>query len=397
MKVGIRGVLAGAGLLAASAAHAELNVTAHANTSWSYDSNVFASPGTANSGTGASSMAYIGTLNPVYKIGDQAFSVVLEGRDYHYSGASLDHQEYLASGDWEWRLGPYLSGSAGINRSQQMVPFTSFFGTQLTLETNQNEHLSLGFNAGPNWRLQGGATTSRNDSPRPGLPDLSEVSQGQQVSLQYVGFAHLTTGVSAQYTTGHFEGTAGTTTIVDPLGRVLDTAPYHQMGAQLSLGYTLPVSSLSASVGYAKRASAVEINQASGITGNITYQRALTGRTNLTVGVARNINTYITNAGTEIGTTASAQLGYRLTHKISLGAGLSYTLSNLPAQGIGGTDRLDHSHGFDLNMQYAATKYLAFSAFAHYSSRTSDLALATYTDHLFGISATLNFGVPGAH
>ena len=369
-------------LLTPAAALAQLRVSLHADSRFEQDSNVYYS---ANSnGGGDAFIEYGGGLLTSYQLGRETLSLDIQGRQYRYDHLSnLDHEDYRVTGALGWKFLSFLDGSAAITRSKEQVSFQNFVGNQLVQETNQNEHFTLNLQTSPNWRIETGFTTGRNDSPRPGLADLSEVEDSEQAAFKYTIKEGLAAGISGSYTTGTFEGTGGAA-----LG-------YHQSSAALVLSQSGPISSLAANIGYTRRASASGLDDTSGTTGSLSYQRKLSGRTSINVQLSRGISSYITNTGAVLNTTASTQITYIATRKISLGAAYTYTIDDLPKQGIDGVDRTDHSHAEELHASYAVNRSLDIQAYARREERASDLAGAQYSSYSFGIFANLRFQALG--
>jgi hypothetical protein len=370
----------------------QLKVTTRADFQFQDSSNVFdLSPGeTPPTGNGDKTRAdtfeaYGAGLNTTYNWSRQTFTIDLDARQFHYNHFSdLDHDDYRLTADWEWKLGRILDGSVSVNRGREMVAFSSFIGTQLSLETNQNEHATLNVQVTPDWRLETGGNSSRSDSPRPGLPDLSLQEDTLQAAVKYVGHTGLTLGVIERYTTGTYEGA------------VDNTEPgYHEVSGQFLASYLAPRSSFDMNLGYTSRESASAYDQLSGFTGRISYQYTFTPKTNAKLELSRNINSYITNAGSEIDTAAALHLNWQATHKIAVQASYSYTYSELPHQGFDLTNRLDHYRIAELDIDYHVTRLFELRPYARYETRGSDTFGAAYGANIYGVYGYLRWQALG--
>lgn len=360
----------------------QLKVAPRADVWFQDSSNVFdlangVAPPNHNAGSprGDTFEAYGAGLNSTYTWSRQTLTLDLDGRQFHYNRFSeLDHDDYRLSADWEWKLGRILDGSIGVNRGREMVAFSSFLGTQLSLETNQNEHANLNIRVTPDWRLETEANSSRSDSPRPGLPDLSLVEDTLQAALKYVGTTGLTWGFGERYITGTYKGAVG------------DTEPgYHEVAGDFLLNYATPRSALDMNVGYTSRRSSSDYDDLSGFTGRLSYQYTFTPKTNVRLELSRVINSYITNASSEIDTAATLRLNWQATRKIAVKWSYSYTYSELPHQGTDGDDRLDHWRVTELDIDYHITRQFEVRPYARFETRGSNLFGATYSANIYGV------------
>jgi hypothetical protein len=389
-----------AGLLAAillipGISLAQLKFTTQANVEYQNDSNTFdlapgLAPPTGNTTErGDSYVAYGAGATVNYTLSQQVFTFQLQGNEYQYNRfTELNHDDYSLGGDWEWKIGRLFDGSIAVNRDRQMVAFSDFVSTQttpqtyeLSLQTDQNEHFIGNIHITPLWTLQGGATASRSDSPRPGQPDLSLMEDTGMASLRYGGVGALQFGIAGQYSTGTYSGRASTT-----------DSNYHETAEQLVATYSVsPQSTFDFSIGNSKRSSVNGLDDLSGVTGHLSLQRALTGKTSIKLQILRTINSFITDAGSEIDTTGSVQLTYSATRKITVNATYGYTYSNLPNQGLAGADRIDHFQTTDVTIDYQITKWLDFQPYARFQTRTSDLPGAQFSADIYGIRAHVNW------
>ena len=353
---------------------------------------------------GDSYNAYGGTLAAGFDWSRQSISINIDGHDYKYEHfTDLDHQEYKLSGDWNWAVGPVLDGSFGANRNRNMVPFYDYIGTQigtpqvnaavLSIQTTQAEHAKFNIHVGADWRLETTLTTSKSDSPRPGLPHLSLREDTGQEALKYTGQAGLTAGIAAQYVRGTYSGAdqAADPNFI-PIGAQVIDPHYTQVGGQFTASYSLnPASSLDAAAGYSRRTSANGIDNLSGATGSLAYRRNLTAKTRVKLELSRVLNSYITNAGSEIDTSALFQLDWEATRKISLSTRYSYTYSKLPNQALGGTDRVDHFRIAQIGVNYRPFRWLEIGPYARWETRTSGLSNFEYSTNIYGINGYLRW------
>jgi Putative beta-barrel porin 2 len=375
--------LAAAILFAPGIALAQLKFTTQANVQYEENSNIFdLAPGLApptaehTSERGDSFVAYGAGATVNYAVSQQNLTLQISGSQYQYNRfTELNHEDYTLGADWEWKFGPLFDGSLAVNRDRQMVAFSDFIGTQLSLQTDQNEHLIANFHLSPEWVIQGSGTSSRSDSPRPGLPNLSLTEDSEGAALKYGGVAGLQFGLSAQYAAGSYAGGA---TDLNP--------DYHQTAEQLVATYSVsPQSTLDFALGDSKRTSTNGVDNVSGVTGHLSLQRSLTAKTSVKLLISRAINSYITDTGSEVDTTASAQISYEATRKITINANYGYTYSDLPNQGLLGADRVDHFQTTEITIDYQVTKWLDLQPYARFQTRTSDVPDVQFSTDIYGV------------
>ena len=348
--------------------------------------------------------SYGGTFDMGYVWSRQSLTFHIDGHDYKYEHFDdLDHQEYKVSGDWNWAIGPVLDGSIGANRNRDMVPFYDYIGTQigaqqpnaavLSLQTTQAEHARFNIRVGADWRLETLVSTSTSDSPRPGLPHLSLREDTGQEAIKYTGAAGLTAGIAATYVRGTYSGAdqAADPNFIPVDAQVIDPH-YHQVAFQGTASYSLnPGSALDGAAGYSKRTSANGIDNLSGLTGSLAYRRNLTAKTRVKFELSRVLNSYITNAGSEIDTSGLFQIDWEATRKIGVSARYSYTYSELPRQGLGGDDRVDHFRIAQIGISYKPFKWLEVGPYARWETRTSGLETFEYSTNIYGINGYIRW------
>jgi len=350
--------------------------------------------------------SYGGTLAAGFIWSRQSITVNIDAHDYQYEHfTDLNHQEYKLGADWNWAIGPVLDGSIGANRNREMVPFYDYIGTQigtpqpnatvLSIQTTQAEHAKINLHVSADWRLETSLSTSKSDSPRPGFPNLTLREDTGQEAIKYTGAAGLAAGVSYQYIRGTYSGvdqTADPNFIVPGPAVLIIDPHYHQTSLQGTASYSLnPGSSLDAAAGYSKRSSANGIDNLSGFTGSLAYRRNLTAKTRVKLELSRVLNSYITNAGSEIDTSGLFQIDWEATRKVSVSARYSYTYSSLPNQGLAGQDRVDHFRIGQIGVNYKPFRWLEIGPYARWETRTSGLANFEYSTNIYGINGYLRW------
>jgi len=133
-------------------------------------------------------------------------------------------------------------------------------------------------------------------------------------------------------------------------------------------------------IGYTSRSSDSGINTISGVTGELDYRHALTGKTTAEIDLTRQINAYLTNDASEIDSAATLNVTWQATYRISMQFTYSYTYRQLPGQGnaqIGDaivatdTQRIDRLNQTTLALTYAPIPWIILKPYVSFQNRTS--------------------------
>jgi hypothetical protein len=362
---GLRTVLASlvaGGLLALpAAAFAQFSLGLTGTANLGYSSTVYArDAGTGETRSGDFSQQYSAGADAHYNWSRQKFDASIQSGDVNYSKLSeLDHSPYSVSAGWRGGIGHYFDAGASISRFRQMVAFDTILGSDLIIQTSESKNVSLNLSGNPKWRLSTGAYKTVTDSPRVDVPELREVTKGTEAAFQYLGWTRLVAGIGAQHSTGNFRGGGST----EPT--------FRQSSGQFSLAYTLTQSSVNASMGYTRRTSPQDSNDAKALTGNLEIQRQLTAKVAMNLYARRVVNSYTADAGVAVNTMAALNLNYLLTRKIRLNANYARSESRLPGQEPDGGSRIDHARTAAIGAAYQPASWITLSA--GWESRHSDL------------------------
>lgn len=372
-------------------AFAELSLTTAASTQYEHNSNVFdlpsgaPAPGVGATGQGDSYVAYGGKLAAAYLWSQQKFFANVQGDRFEYDRFSeLSHSEYTLDGGWNWKAGRLLDGTLEASRVRTMVSFYNLIGSQLVLQTEKRAAAKLGLQMTPDWRTEIGGVTREVSQPQQAAPNFRLTEQSGQAALKYTGTAGVTAGLTGSYLKGDFKDT----------GDVLSPS-YHQ--SFFGLTATDEVSGKSTflgQLGYSSRTSDSDINSVKGVTGELDYRRALTGKTTAEFDLSRQINAYLTNTGSEIDTVAALRLNWQATYKIGVALGYSWTHRQLPGQGDApfGSERVDRQNYTSLAVSYKPVTWLTLRPYAKYQDRSSEnFRNGDFNSSVVGVQFTLQW------
>jgi hypothetical protein len=371
-------------------AAAQASANPYATVSAEYDSNVFRvndSPaGIAFAGEPLvgdwDSKQIIGATGQ-YLWGLQKFTGTLEGRHEVFDHLTdLDHYEYLAKGEFDFKLASLFDGLVSIRQERFMAQFANNQSNTLEINTDRNVVERLNFYATPDWRVEGGASEHTLDSPLKFFPQFADHEIGAHGGLSYLGIANLTYGLSFDHLRGNYSYASG-------------VSPYSQNGGSLHMTYMLNgLSQFEGAVGYAKRDLGPFLGRIDGWTGNLAYDRQLTAKTSIQISGERVIGSYLASGGSEIDTTGKFAVTWHATYKIYATASYAYTHSTFVGQAIPGsvaTGRRDHTPSETGNITYDVFRHLQIKGYINRQVRDSTSDFFNYYDTIYGLQVTAHW------
>ena len=370
-------------------AHAQLAGTASLTGQFESNSNIFdvpsgyEPPGTTNFKRSDTFFAYGADAGATYDFGQQQLFGSLYAKQFeyqHYTG--LDHNDYRFDGGLKWKLGDVLDGKLEAARTHTMVPFYDLSGSPLSLSivTDQKDTATVGVKLTDAWRLEGTGYISRANEPIPEAPDLQLTQKSGGASIEYLGVSGLTSGLTAVYLVGNYDGSNGT---VDPT--------FRQETVAFLAKYKFVRTTMEGQVGYSRRTSPTGIDNTSGITGDIDFKHQLTPKTSVTAKLERAINSYFLNSSAEIDTNASVGLTWQTTYKLEVSGSYTFSYRNYPGQGNNpiGSDRVDIQENATLGISYQPQRWLIIKPYANVMTRRSTFIGGHYSGTMYGVNFTV--------
>jgi hypothetical protein len=373
-------------LAAPNAVIAQLRMDPYATAHIEHDSNVFLVQNSevqlaerGFSEMGDTDTKYVAGLNSVYLWSLQSLTGNFEVRRLQYLHFSdLDHNEYLGNLRFDWKLGSVLDGELQLRQEHSAPSFAANDSIGLTLNTARNADAKINLKITPDWRLETAANYSKLEAPLQLYPAFVDREVGTQLGIKYLGVANLSCGLVFDHIDGKYENA--------PV-----VGPYTQSSGEFKLNYAVSgLSKLNAGIGYTHRNQSGEEGSVSALTGELGYNRQLTGKTALDVQLTRAVNSYVAAGGSEIDTTASLALTWQATYKIGVNLNGSYTHSTFIGQAIPGSvanGRVDRGKDVSLGVKYQALRRLRFSGYLKSQTRSSVVGLYDFNDTIVGVEA----------
>jgi hypothetical protein len=370
-------------------AHAQFTGKAAATVQFESNSNVFylnrgaAPPGTGDSRRSDTFVAYGAQFDTTYSWRRQEFYATASTTEYDYQRfTELNHTGYNIDAGLNWKLTEPLDGKLDVTRTRNMVPFYNLSGAsvvELSLVTEQRETARAGLKLNSEWKLEGTAYTSKTDQPVVGAPNLQLKQTSTAVSLDYLGVTALTSGLTAGYLSGDYEGS-----------RDASNPSFSQETVGLLAKYKRSRTTLDGQIGYTRRTSANGIDSTSGLTGSLDIAEQLTAKTTFTAKAARAINNYVFNAGSEIDSDVGAGVTWQATHKSAVALGYTFSYREFPGQGNNpvGSDRVDIQEYATLDINYQPWRWLLIRPYFNVQTRRSTFIGGHFSSTIFGVYVT---------
>jgi hypothetical protein len=319
-------------------------------------------------------------------------------RDQYDRFSFLNHYEYLFDGDLHWRLTGIVDGTVTYEQTRYMAPFTDTFSTALLLDTERTASVPVRILMTPEWRLDLTPELHQAMTPLPGFPDFKLDEKSGIAGVEYLGFGRLTAGLQFTDTNGRYEEIAAATR-------------YQQHEFDLTANYKVGgFSTFSASAGYTTRDSEANpadsvptpagaavvagyggvLGKTSGVTGALSYQRQLTGKTNVTFSIFRRVDSYAAGANPEVGTGGAVAVAWQADPKFLLK--LNYGLTRDEIQGglvvVNAAGRTDTAQTAAFEVNYLAVSWLTVRPYAEWDKASSTFLLGNYSEWIYGIKVT---------
>lgn len=319
---------------------------------------------------------------------------------YQYDRFSfLNHFEYTLDGNFHWRFTDIVDGTLTYEQTRFMPAFTDTFTTTLLIDTERTATAAVRILMTPRWRLDLTPQLHEETTPLPGFPDFKLIERTGIAGLEYLGFGRLTAGLRFTDDSGRYEGIAAATRYTQ---HEYDVTANYKLGGfstfSASAGYTSrnsdanPADSVPAPagddivIGYAGI-----VGRTSSATGALSYQRQLTGKTNVTFSIFRRVDSYAAGANPEIGTGGAIAAVWQADPKFTLK--LNYALTRDQIKGglvvlDGAANRTDNEQTAAFEVSYLATSWLTIRPYVERNKASSTFVLGNYSQWIFGIDVT---------
>jgi hypothetical protein len=373
-------------------AQAQFIGSATATGQFESNSNLFAfdngatQPGTSGARGSSNDFVYGASLDGAYTWSRQELYATATVKEFDYQQYSdLNHNEYDLDGGLKWQLAELLDGNVEVTRTHAMVPFLDLSGTQeaLSLLTVQQESFQVGLKLSSEWKLEGSAVTSTTNQPIAGASNQELTQTSGTTSIEYAGFGPFTSGLTGSYLTGDYNGLNGA-----------QDSSFSQSTVGFLTNYKFSRTTFNGQVTYTHRTSDDSRDNASGLTGLVSFKDQLTAKTSVVLTLDRAINTYYLNLGSEIDSEAGITVDWQATYKIGTSLGYTFTYRAFPGQAQGPSNAypVDYQQYVTLAVTYKPVRWLSIAPYANVQTRRSNVFGNNFNATVYGVTLSAKVG-----
>jgi hypothetical protein len=388
--------------------------TAAATAGVEYNSNIFDVPtGTVlpNGQTGGGDVVQTYSLegDATLAEGPETLTLAATGTHYQYDTFSyLSHNDVKATGNLGWSPGQVLELHLQYSYVHAMGPFAQTLTQTFSMDTTKIGTVLAGLKVTPVWRVDLSATDNLQLTPELGLPgglnfpnfQLDEKSGS--ATLNYLGVAHVTAGVSGSYAQGIYSNIPGATRYnqytlelvskykIDDLTSFTGNVGYSRRNTTENPAGSLGVPSGNAGVIVGYFVGAVGVT--GGLTGTLAYTHTLSPKTMIDVSLYRTIGSYVPGANNAMVTTGlGADVHWKPDVKLELTVGGTILQDQFTGTAANAANRTDRAYSGQVQLRWNALRWLGVIGHGSYNLRDSNFNLAGYSAWVVGLdlAATL--------
>jgi exopolysaccharide biosynthesis operon protein EpsL len=389
--------VAGAALLPVSAMADELDVLQfNAGLAWQHDSNVFRLSDQAptptiagNSGRSDSILVTSAGLKLRKPYGLQRFEADVGVEDTKYRKFSnLDFTAVNYAAAWRWSVTPAFHGNLTTDRREYVDNTADVQGSgQLNRKTLRSTRLDAEYEIDGVWRVLGGAfqrtDTNSLSSTFEGDSKVIGAEAGVRYQLPYgASLAYVFRNGKGEYTNNQASAAAVSSDFTDREHEVRG----EWVGGRAKLGGR--ISRLE------RQYDNIPARDFSGFRSQIDLTYALTGKTSIFAGVARELGSYQTPTESYYQESrVFVAPTWQATENIALRARYDYGVRDFKGAlpGFVASNRSDKTSLASLAVEWKPVRFLTLMAWLQRDQRTSNAFLADYKSNSVGVSAKANF------
>lgn len=293
---------------------------------------------------------------------------------------------------WQWAIGKRLSGEVLFQRSQSLASFTDYNNyIKRNLRTVEDNRLNLDYWLHANWHLVGGSYTTKLANESAYLEDSDYDGTGYNTGLSYQPASGNKLTWRVKRMEGKYKKRQFNTLFQYDNG-------FTQTGQQLELYWLLTgKSALRGNLEYINREhDHFSSRDYSGWTGNLNYVYSYSGKTTLTAGYRRGLDSYQQVVSSYYRSNEFNLLGqWAATSKILASARAAYIMRQYEGPIIslpsGFPEREDKVARFGMDVSYRPDRWLELKAGATVEKRFSNFSNYEYDDRVAYISASGQF------
>ena len=302
----------------------------------------------------------------------------------------LDHTRIDGNATWKWVVGNLWSGNLGYNYLKRLRSFNEQSFPEKDMRTEHRGFFDAGYQLTPDWKLIGGI--EYRDVSYQERETLDRTAQGGLLQVTYRNTRNTRVGLRAKYTANDLRNE------VDVAGVSINNDYDEWQFSGVFYWEATGKSGLEASLGYTDvKYDEIDERDFQGVTGTLTHQWELTGKTRLDTTVWQEtstqedeISTYVLTRGVRL------KPIWSVTPVLSLRGELAYYNDDYKGEndirGALGLDRReDDTWQLGIYANWLPRRYLNFSVGYRYQDRDSTTDINDFKDNQVDTKVTLQF------
>lgn len=299
---------------------------------------------------------------------------------------TLDHTEYNGGGNLDWKPSQLLDASLQASQYRVPVELNDIGGQQVVQQTSRVAQGTLRLRPTPYWQISLTPRWYDTALPLPGADNFRLHESSGSLGLGYLGTGRLVPGLYVTELRGTYAG-------------IENATRYQQRSVGFTLNYKVTdLSAFSLSAGHTQRTTHLIVPSVSllalslegtqpAYTGALDYQRQLSVKTRIRIGVFRDFQQYVSGVNTKVGTGFTGDLNWATTAKLSVNISSQIVESTINSLQIAGAldERKDLERSYSLAVKYAATRRVSLRTYYTRYLRNSTDRYAVYARTIAGL------------
>ncbi len=317
--------------------------------------------------------------------------VNLNVRWTNYQYQKFDYLDFTAlnySASWHWSITPHFYGNASATQSETLNRFSdSNDYTQRNTRSNKTRRLDGTYELGANYQVIGALSHFVQSDERLLVGESSYESDGIDIGVRYV----LPYGSSLEYVLRKSDGRSSTRNLV--FGRSVQDFDQTDNAVKLAWAIT-PATKAEMTIGHRNRTYGnLPRADFSGPTGNLQFDWTPTSKTALSIGVRRDVQSYLTaSTNVRVFNEIFSDATWSVTPKIEAGLRYQRSKEDYEGRGLGiSSQRRDTIDRATISLQWAPRRYLGVSTSLSGQRRKSTLPGLDYRATVVSLTANLTY------
>ncbi len=319
----------------------------------------------------------------------QRISLNVRWTNYQYQ--NFDYLDFTAlnySASWRWSLTPRFHGNATASQSETLNNFgDSTDYTQRNTRATKSRRFDATYELGANYRLIGALSRFVQSDERLLVGESSYLSDAVDIGLQYA----LPYGSSLEYVLRKSDGQSSTRNVA--FGSSVQD--FDQTDSSVMIAWAItPATKAGMTLGHRNR-NYGNLPRAnfSGPTGRLQWDWTPTSKTSLSIGVRRDLQSYLTaSTNTRVTDEIYSSATWSVTPKIDAAARYQRVEEDFEGRGLGiPSQRRDTINRATVSLQWSPLQYMDLSASLSNQRRKSTLPGLDYRSTALTLTANLTY------